>query len=462
MTHFPPGPRAPAAFNTVRYARDPLRFLPKLRERYGDVFTVRFPMFGRVVYLAAPGPVKELFTGSPRDLHAGEANATVLEPAVGPSSVLTLDDDAHLRQRKILLAPFHGRAIANYRAVIAEAAARDVDGWPVGTPFALRDRMQRVTLDVILRAVYGLDESAFGAAHAVVDEFTAASDALMIPAPLQRGRFGPWGRFTRARAAHDRIVYEAIAARRAAGDAGERDDVLSLLMRSRGEDGSEPTDRELRDELVTIVGAGHETTATALSWAIERLVRHPAVLERLREDDDAYLDAVIRETLRVRPVILDVARKATTDVTIGGYHLPAGTLILVAITALHYRDDLYPDPEAFRPERFLENPPETYSWLPFGGGVRRCLGAAFAHEEMRIVLREIVSRADLRALSPRAERVRLRNITLAPREGATVIANSVAPRGAAGQAAIGVWSRPAGAAASSSTPASVSATLSQL
>jgi cytochrome P450 len=419
--------------NTLRYARDPLGFLPRLRERYGDMFTVRFPIFGEVVYVAAPGPAKELFMHSPRDLHAGEANATVLEPAVGPSSVLTLDDDAHLRQRKILLAPFHGRAIENYRAVIAEAAARDLDRWPVGTPFALRDRMQRVTLDVILRAVYGLDEASFSDAHAIVDEFTTASDALMIPAPLQRGRFGPWGRFLRARAALDRMVYATIAARRAAGDAGERDDVLSLLMRSRDEDGNAATDRELRDELVTIVGAGHETTATALSWAVERLVRHPAALARLREGDDDYLDAVIRETLRVRPVIVDVARKATRDVTIGGYDLPAGTLVLVAITAMHYRADLYPEPRAFRPERFLETPPETYSWLPFGGGVRRCLGAAFAHEEMRIVLREIVSRADLHAVSPRDERVRLRNITLAPREGATVVARSVAARAAAGQ-----------------------------
>lgn len=433
MAKLPPGPRSPALVTIVRYARDPLHFLPRLRERYGDMFTVRYPLFGEVVYVATPGLVKELFTQSPRDLHAGEANATVLEPAVGPSSVLTLDDDAHLRQRKILLAPFHGRAIDNYRDVIAEAAARDIDSWPVGTPFALRDRMQRVTLDVILRAVYGLDDASFGEAHAVVGEFTTASDALMIPVPLQRGRFGPWGRFTRARAALDRIVYETIAARRAAGDADERDDVLSLLMRSRDEDGNEPTDRELRDELVTIVGAGHETTATALSWAIERLVRHPDALARLREDDDAYLDAVIRETLRVRPVIVDVARKATTGVTIGGYDLPAGTLILAAITALHFREDLYPDAESFRPERFLDNPPDTYSWLPFGGGVRRCLGAAFAHEEMRIVLREIVSRADLHALSPRDERVRLRNITLAPRDGATVVARSVATRASAGQ-----------------------------
>jgi cytochrome P450 len=428
VARLPPGPRAPSVLNALRYARDPLGFFVRLRERHGDVFRISFPSFPDVVYLADPGLVRELFMSDPAQLHAGEANASVLEPALGPRSVLTLDEGAHLRQRKILLAPFHGRAIQRYRELIRESARRDLATWPVGRPFAVREHTQRITLDVILRAVYGLgDDQDLAGAHAVVDEFVLRSDALMLPGPLRRdlaGR-GPWARFLRSREELDRIVFEAIAARRAAGDAGERDDVLSLLMRSRDEDGAPPTDAELRDELVTVVGAGHETTATALAWAVERLVRHPDVLARLRasllDGDDAYLDAVIKETLRIRPVIADVARKATGPIEIGGYTLPRGTFVLASIIALHFREDLYDDPRSFRPERFLDGAPESYAWIPFGGGVRRCLGAAFAHEEMRIILREIALRADLRPASPAGERPRMRNITLAPEHGARVV-----------------------------------------
>ena len=418
------GPRTPALVNMVRFGLDTAGYLPRMHERYGDVFAVRFPAFGRCVYLCEPSLVKELFTGSPRDLHAGEANATVLEPALGPSSVLTLDEDEHMRQRKLLLAPFHGRALDHYRETMLEAARRDLETWPIGTPFPARERMQRITLEVILRAVYGL-EADDQSGHDVIAEFTAASDAIMLPPLLRRGRFGPWGRFVRARQALDDLVYDVIAQRRAAGDWEERDDVLSLLLRT------DPTDQELRDELVTVVGAGHETTATALAWALERLTRHPEVLAKLRaslDEGDDYLDAVIRETLRVRPVIVDVARRATRDLTIGGHHVPEGTLVMAAITALHAREDLYPDARAFRPERFLEDAPDTYSWIPFGGGVRRCLGAAFAHEEMRIVLREVVSRADLRVTAEPGEKARTRNITTAPRHGGLVVCDGLAAR----------------------------------
>jgi cytochrome P450 len=429
VARLPPGPRAPAAINVAKYILDPLGYFTRMRERYGDVFTVSFPSFRNVVYVAEPGLVKKLFTGEPTELHAGEANATVLEPAVGPSSVLTLDEGEHMRQRKILLAPFHGRAIDHYRDTMLASTRRDLDTWPVGQPFALRDHTQRITLDVILRAVYGFSEADnLEEAHHVVDEFARLSDALILPAFLRRplGRRSPWTRFLRARAELDRLVYQAIADRRAAGDADERDDVLSLLMRARDEDGNEPTDRELRDELVTVVGAGHETTATALAWAMERLLRNRRVLDRLRTaladgDEEGYLDAVIKETLRVRPIIVDVARRATVPFEIGGYTVPAGTLVLASIAALHYRPDLYEDPSAFRPERWLNGAPDSYAWIPFGGGVRRCLGAAFAHEEMKIVLREVVLRADLRAVSAEDEKPVLRNITLAPKHGAQVM-----------------------------------------
>jgi cytochrome P450 len=419
----PPGPRVPPLVNALRYARDPLGFFPRLRERHGDLFTVSFPDFRKVVYLAEPTLVRELFTGDPAQLHAGEANATILEPAVGPSSVLTLDDDEHMRQRKLLLPPFHGMAVERYREIISEAARRDIETWPVGEPFGIRPRTQAITLEVILRAVYGLEDPArFARAHAVVDAFASNSDALMLPAFMRRGRRGPWGRFIRSRNALDALVYEEIALRRASCDGDARDDVLSLLLRAQHDDGSPLSDRELRDELVTVVGAGHETTATALAWAVERLVRHPDAMARVRADEDgSYTDAVIRETLRVRPVIVDVARKLTSPLRIGGYDLPAGTLVLASITGLHAREDLYADAQAFRPERFLGEPPGTYTWIPFGGGVRRCLGAAFAQEEMRIVLREIATRADLRAADPKPERPRMRNVTIAPEHGARVV-----------------------------------------
>jgi cytochrome P450 family 135 len=419
----PPGPRVPPLVNALRYARDPLRFFPRIRERHGDVFTVSFPDFKRVVYLAEPSLVRELFTGDPAQLHAGEANATLLEPAVGPSSVLTLDDDEHLRQRKLLLPPFHGKAVERYRDVIRAAARRDLETWPVGAPFGMRPHTQSITLEVILRAVFGLDDPVrFARAHAVIGEFARRSDALLLPRFLHRGRIGPWGRFIRAREALDALIYDEIARRRAQDDGDGRDDVLSLLMQASHEDGAPLSDRELRDELVTVVGAGHETTATALAWAVERLVRHPGAFARLRSDDDgSYADAVIRETLRVRPVIVDVARKLTRPLSIGGYDLPAGQLVLASITGIHAREDVYADAAAFRPERFLGQPPGTYEWIPFGGGVRRCLGAAFAQEEMRIVLREIATRAQLRPARPRDERPRMRNVTIAPEHDGRVV-----------------------------------------
>jgi len=427
----PPGPRVPPLVNALRYARDPLRFFPRVHARYGDIFTVSFPDFRDVVYLAEPSLVRALFTGAPAQMHAGEANATLLEPAVGPRSVLTLDDDEHMRQRKLLLPPFHGHAVERYREIILGATRRDLATWPAGEPFAVRPHTQSITLEVILRAVFGLADAArFARAQQVIGTFAERSDALMLPAFMRRGRRGPWGRFIRARNALDRLVYDEIALRRAEGGGEERDDVLSLLMRAEHDDGSPLSDRELRDELVTIVGAGHETTATALAWAVERLVRHPEAMARLREDaDGAYVDAVIRETLRVRPVIVDVARKLTAPLQVDGYELPAGTLVLASITGIHTRQDLYPDADAFRPERFLGEPPGTYTWIPFGGGVRRCLGAAFAQEEMRIVLREIAAGPELAPAHARPERPRMRNVTIAPEHGARVVM-ARAPRAA--------------------------------
>ncbi|HEX6117554.1 MAG TPA: cytochrome P450 [Solirubrobacterales bacterium] len=422
-----PGSRLPGIVQGFRYARDPLGFYADLQRRYGNVFQVSFPYFKRIVYVADPEIVKRVFTADPEQFRAGEANATVLEPAVGPSSVLTLDGAEHLRQRKVLLPPFHGERVKRYGETIRDATERDIATWPAGRPFSMRPHTQAITLAVILRAVFGIHggERSRRAARLVSDFAHRADLVTQIPA-LRRdlGRWSPWARFVRARADLDALIYEEIADRRAAGDAGERDDVLSLLLAAEHDDGEPMSDRELRDELVTVIGAGHETTATALAWAFERLLRTPRVLRRLRESvaagEDEYLDATVKETLRARPVIVDVARKLAAPAEVGGYELPAGTFVLPAIAAMHYREDLFPEPHEFRPERFIDGKADTYAWIPFGGGVRRCVGAAFAQYEMRVILRTILERAELRAPDPEPERVRLRNITLAPGRGTRV------------------------------------------
>ena len=425
----PPGSRMPAALQALRYARNPLDFLIDLQRRYGDVFTVRFPYFGRLVYVTRPDLVKEVFTGSPAQMHAGEANATVLEPALGPNSVLTLDDAPHMQQRKLLLPPFHGERIDAYGELMREATRREMESWPVGEPFALRPHTQRITLAVIMRAVFGVhDERRLTRFERLIENFSRRVNAVIAFPFLRRnlGPLSPWAKFLRARRELDAFIYEEIALRRreiAAGEGGH-DDVLSLLLEARHDDGSPMSDEELRDELVTVLGAGHETTATGLAWAMERLLRNPGVLARLRESiaagEDDYLEATVKETLRTRPVIVDVARKLTAPLAIGGYELPKGTYVLPAIAALHYRADLFPEPEQFRPERFLDGKADNYAWIPFGGGVRRCIGAAFAEYEMRVILREFVERAELSAPDPAPEKVKVRNITLAPGRGTRV------------------------------------------
>jgi cytochrome P450 len=424
----PPGSRRPALVQAARYARDPLGFLAKEQRRYGDIFSVRFPFFGRIVYVARPDLVKAVFTGAPADFHAGEANATVLEPALGPNSVLTLDDEPHMRQRKLLLPPFHGERVQRYGELIVEMTRREMQRWPLGRPFAMRPHTQRITLAVIMRAVFGVhDEQRLARFERLIDDF-ARRVGVITSFPMLRRNLGPgspWPRFVRSREALDEFIYEEIRLRRAEAGHEERDDVLSLLLGARDEDGAPMTDTELRDELVTVLGAGHETTATGLAWAVELLAHNPGVLRRLRESlsdgEEDYLAATVKETLRARPVIVDVARKLKAPATIGGYELETGTFVLPAIAALHYREDLFPRPREFRPERFLDGNADNYAWIPFGGGVRRCIGAAFAEYEMRTILREFVTRAELRPASPKPERVRVRNITLAPAHGTRVV-----------------------------------------
>ena len=426
----PPGPRLPAAAQAALVMAEPYEWMVRRWRRYGDVFGSRFPVFGDVVYVADPAGVKAVFGGDPQTHRAGEANVDVLGQVLGAHSLLTLDAEEHLHQRKLLLPPFHGERVRGYAELVAEIAARDVERWPLGRPFALRESMQRITLEVILRAVFGVrEEERLRRFRALLPRMGEVSTLLMFAPWMQRdlGPRSPWGRFLRARAAVDALIYEEIAMRRDAADFAERDDVLSLLLRARDEDGEPMSDVELRDELMTLLLAGHETTATGLSWAFERLVHTPGVMARavacLEEDDgDAYLEALAKETLRIRPVIVDVARKVTLDWEVEGCDVPAGTLVMPAIAAIHRRPDLWERPLEFRPERFLEDEIMPYSWIPFGGGVRRCIGAAFALMEMRVVLRVVLERLEVRAARPAPERPRVRNVTAVPGRGAEVVA----------------------------------------
>jgi cytochrome P450 len=296
--------------------------------------------------------------------------------------------------------------------------------------------LRTITLDVILRAVFGVrDQARFEQARALIKEFANRAHPISLFPAMRRdlGPRSPWVRFKRARAALDEFLYAEIERRRAEPDLDQRDDVLSLLLRATDETGAPLSELELRDELVTILAAGHETTATGVAWAFERLLRTPRVLHRLTrslEEDDEYLDATIKETLRARPVVTDVGRKLTREIELNGYRLPAGTLVMPAIAAIHFREDLYPEPDEFRPERFLERTPDAYAWIPFGGGVRRCIGASFAQFEMRVIIRTILERTRMRASAARPERSRLRNVTAAPARGCRVVVESMnsAPR----------------------------------
>ena len=409
----------------VHFVLDPIGNVRSAARRYGPVSRARFPGFGLMIYVNEPELIKQVFAGDPTVFHAGEATATVLGPAVGPNSLLTLDEQPHMRQRKLLLPPFHGENLHRFQDTTREITDRDIDSWPVASrsPYAgarsdhaRRDPARRV------RGPQPAPVRARADARRRVRP-PREPDRDVPAAPAEPRTRSPWERFKRARAELDEFLYREIAERREVPDLAERDDVLSLLLQATDEQGRPMSDQELRDELVTVIGAGHETTATALAWAFERLLRNPPVLERLRRslpEGDAYLDATIKETLRARPVILDVARRLTREIELGGYRIPAGSLLVPSIAATHYREDLYPSPDEFRPERFLDKPPDGYTWLPFGGGVRRCIGASFAQFEMRVILRAILERADLRADRPAPERARLRNITVAPARGCRV------------------------------------------
>jgi cytochrome P450 len=426
----PPGPRAPATFNILRFTQRPLETLLAWQARYGDCFTVRYPVFGTGVYVADPEAIRALHTGDQSDLRAGEANAP-LGAVLGERSVLVLDGAEHLRQRRLLLPPFQGSAVTAFRTVIREVAARELDGWRAGERLVLRDRMRALTFEVIARAVFGVEERArIERLRSALAKVIDMQLVFLLPAPLQRdlGRWSPGGRVQRRLRAADALLYEEIARRRVDPRLDERTDVLSLLLRARDEDGQPMSDVELRDELMTMLLAGHETTATGLAFAFDLLLHEPAALARLREElaaadgdaSPAYLDAVVTETLRLRPIIDANQRRLTQPRVVAGWELPAGVSVYPAIALVHRRADLYPEPDAFRPERFLDGRAESYAWLPFGGGIRRCIGAALAQAEMAEVVRAVVERVELRPLRSATDPVVMRGITLVPRHGAPV------------------------------------------
>jgi len=424
----PPSPPLARPIQTAIWSRQARRFLYACQDRYGDMFALRIAYEGTWVMLADPAAIKQVFTGDPKVFHAGEGNQ-ILEPVLGKSSVLVLDEKPHMSQRKLLLPPFHGTRMQGYEQTMSEIAAREIGTWPTGTPYQLRPRMQAMTLEIILQTVFGVrGGERMGELRVALREFLdlTTNPQILLPllllGPSRVRKFPP---FRRRVDRVDELIYREIAERRRAEDVEQRDDVLSMLIAARHEDGSPMRDEEMRDELLTLLVAGHETTATSLSWAIERLSRNPEKLERLRAEvlagREEYLTATIQETLRLRPVISTVLRKLTEAVEIGGYELPAGVTVAPSIYLVHRNPEVYPEPQRFLPERFLDNPPGTYTWIPFGGGVRRCLGASFAQFEMAVVLKELVKRHQVRPANPKPERVFRRAITETPRHNAEVI-----------------------------------------
>ncbi len=428
MRGLPPGPRMGRVLQTAIWSRRAQWMLEQCRSRLGPMFTLNIAYEGTWVVLSDPAAVKQVFTGDPRIFHAGEGNR-VLRPILGENSVLVLDGKPHISQRRLLLPPFHGERMQGYRERMAQIASREIESWPLGSPHQLRPRMQAMTLEIILETVFGVHQGErMNALRVALRDFlNLTTNPLALGPVILAGpdRVGRIPKFRRRIGRVDQLLQLEIAERRAAADTAERDDILSLLVEARHEDGTPMSEAEMRDELLTLLVAGHETTATALSWAMERLVRHPEKLERLREEilagEDAYLTATIQETLRLRPVIVLVARTLTEPVEIGGYELPDGVTVTPCIHLVHRDPEVYPEPERFLPERFLQTPPGTYTWIPFGGGIRRCLGAAFAQFEMTVVLEELVKRRHLRPARGESERPFRRAITETPRHNAEVI-----------------------------------------
>jgi len=414
-----PGPTEPPSLQTARWLARPIRFLEDNRRRYGDVFQVLFKGFrSPLVMVSHPDTLRALYGERGHGLPPGRE--ITLKPLVGARSLLLLEGADHLSRRRVMLPPFRGDRMRAYEPIMRDATARALAGWPVGRPFSVHASMQSITLDVILHAVFGVADAARRERlHRLLADLLAATTSMSLQVQVLFGRTAPLLALQERAREIDALLAEEIAARRAAP--GE--DICSLLVAARFEDGSGMDDTEVRDQLMTLLMAGHETTATGLAWTLDLLVRHPEAMERAR-GDDTYLKAVVSEALRLRPVVPLAGRRLSVPLAVNGLTLPAGTDVTPAIWLVHTRPEQYPEPYAFRPERFLENAPSTYTWVPFGGGVRRCIGAPFAELEMRVVLAEVLARFDLRPAGRGAEGIARRNVTFSPRHGTRVVATA--------------------------------------
>lgn len=422
----PPGPRSLAWLQLLRWVLTPVSFMETCARRYGDTVTINLTPLGKIVMISDPAQVRTVFGGDADTWYTGTDRAE-LAAVVGTHSLLTLQGDAHMRQRRLIQPSFQGERMRAYGSLIEEITRADMATWPEDKPFALHPHMQGITLDVILQAVFGLREGErLDALREALINYLRQGQSPLLMLPWVRSISGAVNRFLILHERIDKLIYAEIRERRQASDLQERTDILSLMLQARDEDGQPMTDEELRDELVTLLLAGHETTATALAWTFERLVRHPEAMQRLVSEIDAgedkYLNAVIRESLRVRPVVPVFARRLNKPVTLGDYDYPKDTTIVPSVYLTNRNPERFPEPAAFKPERFLEDKPDPYTWIPFGGGLRRCIGASFAVYEMNTVIRTVLSHYTLTADRPADEALRRRNITLTPARGARVIA----------------------------------------
>ncbi len=457
----PPGPTDPSAVQLARWIRAPIPFMHECARKYGDTFTVRFPRIGPVVMFSSPAAIKDIFTTDPEEAHAGEANL-VLRSILGENSLLLLDGKRHIRERKMMMPPFHGERMREYGAAMREAAIRRIETWPRGAPLRLHGETQAITRDVILETVFGFEGRERERMREILTRFVDLGTSplgtlmlLVLPpdllesllesdsvrlGPLDLARVLPWTPLVRAGKQVDESLYEILRARRASADTAKRNDVLSMLLSARDEHGEPMSDVELRDEMMTLLLAGHETTATTLAWTVHFVLANPHVhakvvaeIDRVRGDrplsiDDVpaleYLDATIKESMRLLPIVSLIGRRLQKPLRIGGWDLDRGAGAVGCIHLAHRNPSVWRDPERFEPERFLGRKPTAYEWFPFGGGTRRCLGMAFAMYEMRIVLAEIFSRRALRAVDAHDVVPVRRGITLAPKGGVRVIADA--------------------------------------
>jgi cytochrome P450 len=420
----PPAVSGAPIVQALRLRSRPDAFFDAARREHGETFRIRMPSFGEAVVVSDVDSVKRVFTS---DRINAIARSSGLGGMLGERSLVHQEGDEHLRRRRLMSPPFNPERLRVHEETIAEATEREVDGWPVGEVFRLHPAMQRISLEVILRVIFGIQDG--GRREALRDRIVAALTSPTVPPvgrldPLVRA-LPPYRFYPRKIERIHELLDDEIAERRGESDFGERADTLSILMQARFEDGSEMDDRELRDQLEALLVAGHESIATSLAWCLDFLLHQPETLERLlaelaKDDGDAYLGAVVEETLRIRPAVPLTARRLGDATELGGYRLEAGSIIVVGIYLTNTSPETYREPYDFRPERFLDGGPETFSWIPFGGGTRRCIGGAFAEFEMRAVLRTVLQTVALEAGRGTLDVPKLPNLTLRPARGVPV------------------------------------------